>query len=90
MNSNFKVIGLTLLGIKPKFTAPKADALATRPTELFKLYAKNDVLGRASRPNVLARSNVGFRIQCNYKSGFTEEIRVWLNFAVTALVFFTC
>ena len=30
----FKVIGLTRLGIKPKFTAPEADALNTRKSEL--------------------------------------------------------
>ena len=30
MNTNFKVIGLTRLGIKPKSTAPTADALTTR------------------------------------------------------------
>ena len=35
MNTNFKVIGLTRLGIKPKFTAPEADALTTWPSELF-------------------------------------------------------
>ena len=27
VNTNFKVTGLTRLGIKPKFTAPEADAL---------------------------------------------------------------
>ena len=31
MNTNFKVIGLTRLGIIPKSTAPEADALITRP-----------------------------------------------------------
>ena len=36
MNINFKVIGLTRLGIKPKSTAPEADALITRY-----LYCKN-------------------------------------------------
>ena len=29
MNTNFKVIGLTRLGIKPKSVAPQADALTT-------------------------------------------------------------
>ena len=33
MNTNFKVIGLTQFGIKPKSTAPEADALTTRPSE---------------------------------------------------------
>ena len=35
MNTNFKVIGLTQLGIKPESTVPKADALTTWPSELF-------------------------------------------------------
>ena len=35
MNTNFKVIGLTRLGIKPKSTAPEADALTTSPSELL-------------------------------------------------------
>ena len=35
VNANFKVIGLTLLEIKPEFTAPEADALSTRPSELL-------------------------------------------------------
>ena len=32
---NSKVIGLTRLGIKPDFTAPIANALTTRPSELL-------------------------------------------------------
>ena len=36
VNTNFKVIGLTRLGIKPKSTAPEVDALTTRPSELLK------------------------------------------------------
>ena len=35
MNTNFKVIGLARLGIKPKSTDPEADALTTRPSELL-------------------------------------------------------
>ena len=40
MNTNVKVIGLTRLEIKTKFTALEADALTTRPCELneFLLY----------------------------------------------------
>ena len=34
MNTNFKVIGLTRLGIKPKSTAPETNALTTRPSDL--------------------------------------------------------
>ena len=33
MNTNFKVIGLTRLGIKSKSTAQETDALTTRPSE---------------------------------------------------------
>ena len=36
MNINFKVISLSRLGIKPDSTAPEADALTTRPHELWK------------------------------------------------------
>ena len=35
MNINFNVIGLTRLGIKPKSTVPKADALITRSSEVL-------------------------------------------------------
>ena len=35
MNTNFKVIGLTQLGIKPKSSALEADALTTRLSEQF-------------------------------------------------------
>ena len=35
MNTNFKVIGLTRLGIKTQSTAPEADALTTGPSELL-------------------------------------------------------
>ena len=50
VNSNFKVIGLTRLGIKPNFTPPKANALTTRPSELiiptpvFKVFCMNSTL----------------------------------------------
>ena len=36
MNTNFKVLGLTRLGIKPESTAPEADTLISRPFELCK------------------------------------------------------
>ena len=38
MNTKFKVIGLTRLGIKPKFTATGADALTTWSSELIKFF----------------------------------------------------
>ena len=37
VNSNFKVIGLTRLGIKPESTAQEADAFTTWTSELFGL-----------------------------------------------------
>ena len=44
MNTNFKVIGLTPLGIKPKSTASEADALTTRPSELLEMLLSTTVL----------------------------------------------
>ena len=38
VNTNLKVIGLARLGIKSKSTAPEADALTTRPSELLNKY----------------------------------------------------
>ena len=35
VNTNFEVAGLTRLGIKPKSTAPQAEALSARSSELF-------------------------------------------------------
>ena len=35
MNTYVKVIGLTRLGVKPESTAPEADALTTRLSELM-------------------------------------------------------
>ena len=35
MNTNFTVIGLTRLGIKPESTAPKAEGLTTWQSELL-------------------------------------------------------
>ena len=35
MNTNFKVIGLTRLGIKSKSTDSEADVLTSRPSELW-------------------------------------------------------
>ena len=43
VNSNFKVIGLTRLGIKPESTAHEADALTTRPSELLGLASLFDL-----------------------------------------------
>ena len=40
MNTNFKMIGLTRLGIKPKSTALDANALTTRPSELLTFQFK--------------------------------------------------
>ena len=35
MKTNFKVVGLVQLGIKPESTAPQADTLTIQPSELF-------------------------------------------------------
>ena len=43
MNTNFKVFGLTRLDIKPESTAPEADALTTRPSELLCSSSEEDV-----------------------------------------------
>ena len=43
MNTSFKVIGLTRLGIKPKSTAPEADACTTRPAELLNVLISNEM-----------------------------------------------
>ena len=44
MNTNFKVIGLTRVGIKPKFTVAEADALITQPSELLFTNYKSNLL----------------------------------------------
>ena len=44
VNTNFTVIGLTRLGIKPKSTAPEADALTIRISELVMTESKNSLL----------------------------------------------
>ena len=44
VNTNFKIIGLTRLGIKPKSTAPEADALTTRPSEQLLVFTASLVL----------------------------------------------
>ena len=44
MNINFKVIGLTRLGIKPESAAPEADAFITPTSELlFHYFSKTYV-----------------------------------------------
>ena len=45
MNTNFLVIGLTQLGIKPKSTDTEADAVTTRPSE-----DQSRVHGTATQP----------------------------------------
>ena len=44
MNTNFKFIGLTRLGIKPKSTAPEADALNTRLSENVRQLDFEDII----------------------------------------------
>ena len=51
VNTNFKVIGLTRLRIKPKSTALEADALTTQPSELSIVFGCI-VFGEALRISV--------------------------------------
>ena len=55
MNTNFKVIGLTRLGIKPKSTAQETDALTTRPSEL--LIDEQKPLKESPSGGMLSRKN---------------------------------
>ena len=41
VNTNFNIIGLTTLGIKPKSIALEADALTTRLSELLNMCPSN-------------------------------------------------
>ena len=45
MNSNFKVINLTRLRIKPRSTTSEGDALAIRASELLKFVVNDLVVG---------------------------------------------
>ena len=40
VSTNFTVIGLTPFGIKPKFTAPEADAPTTESSEHYNLSSR--------------------------------------------------
>ena len=44
MNSNFQTIGLTRLGMKLESTTPEADALNTRPSQLFTIVLSEQFL----------------------------------------------
>ena len=55
MNTNYKVIGLTRLGIEPKSTAPEADALTARPSELFKVG--ETLVNKIGHSNVKSSTN---------------------------------
>ena len=61
MNTSFKVIGLTRLGIKPKSTAPEADAHTTRPSELLYLCLEHP--GRL----ILANQFMSGALQMHFK-----------------------
>ena len=53
MNANFKVIGLTRLGIKLESTAAlEADALTTRPSELLNHMNYPTVIRKIKRKNL--------------------------------------
>ena len=57
MNTNFKVIGLTRLGIKPKSKASEADALTTRPFELSITFTSGEELAKGVIPKQLHHSS---------------------------------
>ena len=50
MNTNFKAIVLTRLGIKPECTAPQADALTIRPSICFTGEENLKKVQRRERP----------------------------------------
>ena len=52
---NFEVIGLTQLRIKPKSTAPEADALTTRPPEHLSKLHKNKYSKTSTECNILTK-----------------------------------
>ena len=49
VNINFKVIGLTQLGIKPESIAPEADALSARPSKLLEVSSEQGCPGQKAR-----------------------------------------
>ena len=56
MNTNYKVIGLTQFGIKPKSTAPEADG----PTPRSKDAIYRGLGAIATKVRVLCMLNLGF------------------------------
>ena len=43
VNTNFKVIGLTRLRMKPESTAPETDALTTRPSDRNFIFSDTEL-----------------------------------------------
>ena len=71
MNTNFQVIGLTRLGIKPESTAQETDALTTRPSELyFFAFAKKNHFFCLVRLDY--NQSVYFKILQNFKSFYAN------------------
>ena len=68
MNTNFKVIGLTRLGIKPESRAPEVDGLTIRPSELLSSVrfatARNLTRYLASMTPVRHRYKEWLSLQC--------------------------
>ena len=64
VNSNFKVIGLIRLGIKPEFADPEVDAFTTRPSEL--LIEK-------------AQAHLGFFRNVCYDATHNITLKIWLK-----------
>ena len=66
MKSNFQVIGLTRLEIKPASTAPEADTLTTRPFELLNIYP---LIMRNRRSAIRASSEVASYLRTDEDKG---------------------
>ena len=62
MKTNFKVIGLTRLEIKPETTAPQMDALATRPSEVCEHIQKNTNLTHDVHKEQLHHAIINFAV----------------------------
>ena len=79
MNINFIITGLTRLGIKPESTATDACALAIRPSELFKVFNRDQ--------RRLCKFSVSDAIVFPVKSDNRSLKRVNVNGAFTAIIY---
>ena len=80
MNANFKVIGLTRLGIKPMSTAAEANALTTQPSELIFLH-HNQMFDVLIEPRDCAALCMTFGLQ-----NTTDRIAEWYRASASGSV----